>query len=53
MTPLLKFGGIIVEIRGITLTEFYQQKSRRLRYQFGRGVRNVERVVVFEERGVL
>jgi hypothetical protein len=25
MTPLLKFGGIIVEIRGITLTEFYQQ----------------------------
>ena len=26
----------------ITLTEFYQQISRRLRHQFGRGVRNVE-----------
>ena len=36
---LLKSSGIFVEIRGMTLTEFYQKKSRRLRHQFGRGVR--------------
>ncbi len=32
-------GGIIVRNGGVTLTEFYQQISRRLRHQFGRGVR--------------
>ncbi len=42
IAPLLKFDGIIVENRGITLTEFYQQISRRLRDQFesrGSGIR--------------
>jgi hypothetical protein len=33
MALLLKSGGIIVEIRGVTLTVFYQQNSRRLRDQ--------------------
>ena len=28
----------------MTLTEFYQQESRRLRHQFGRGVRDVESI---------
>ena len=31
----------------MTLTEFYQQNSRRLRHQFGRRVRDVGRVVCF------
>ena len=38
---LLRFGGIIVKKRVVTLTEFYQQISRRLRVQFRRGVRDV------------
>ena len=37
MALLLKYGGIIVRNRGMTLTVFYQQISRRLRHQFGRG----------------
>jgi hypothetical protein len=31
----------------MTLTEFYQQNSRRLRHQFGRRVRDIWRVVYF------
>ncbi len=34
----------------MTLTEFYQQISRRLRHQFGRGVRNIEIIVKGEFR---
>jgi hypothetical protein len=34
-----EIGEILVENRGMTLTEFYQQKSRRLTHQFGRRVR--------------
>jgi len=41
MEPLLRFGGIIAKNRGITLTVFYQQISRRLREQFGRGVLDI------------
>jgi hypothetical protein len=41
MALLLIYGGIIVRNRGITLTVFYQQISRRLRDQFGRGVGDV------------
>ncbi len=39
MAFLLKSGGKLLRNRGITLTEFYQQNSRRLRHQFGRRVR--------------
>jgi len=39
---LLESSGIIMRNRGITLTEFYQQISRRLRHQFGRGVLGVK-----------
>ena len=38
MALLLQSGGIIVEFRGMTLPEFYQQISRRLRHQFRRWV---------------
>ena len=35
-------GGMTGDVRSMTLTEFYQQISRRLRHQFGSGVRDVE-----------
>jgi hypothetical protein len=38
----LNSGGIIVGNRGMTLTEFYQQKSRRLRHQSAMGVQILE-----------
>jgi hypothetical protein len=38
MALLLKSGDILSRNRGMTLTEFYQQISRRLRHQFGMGV---------------
>ena len=41
-TPPPENRRIIVRNRGVTLGEFYQQISRRLSHQFGRGVRGVE-----------